>query len=272
MYIKYMKVIRRIYIVKLYFQALFSILLSVFWIGFLCLTPFHIRHVGRCCDLSGQTAGRLYSPRRGREIRSRRTFQLDVYVARRKKGPWGYWRRTQEDSDPYIQTADARSVRTGYASRRHNHLAVISFLLLSWLLPIALHCQTSTMSCAWRGDGEGRVGGVLLAASLWKIFFWIARMSGCISQECICACFPCRYREKLCVSEEGWLAFERDYSLQPVIGAGDDSVPVACRDVCVCVFICARIRVTVFRVSVLSSVVFLLPGCWFGFLVCSSAP
>lgn len=29
MYIKYMKVIRRIYIVKLYFQALFSIFLSV---------------------------------------------------------------------------------------------------------------------------------------------------------------------------------------------------------------------------------------------------
>lgn len=109
------------------------------------------------------------------------------------------------------------------------------------------------------------------------IFFWIVRMSGCISQECIRACFPCRSWEKLCVSEEGWLAFERDYSLQPVIGVVDKSIPVPSRvvrvysNVCVRVFICTRIRVTVFRVSVLRSVVFLSPGRWFGFLARSSA-
>lgn len=97
-------------------------------------------------------------------------------------------------------------------------------------------------------------------------------MNGCISQECICACFLCRYWEKVGVGKGGWLAFKRDYSLQPISGGVDKSIPGPCRDVRVRVFICTQIRVTVFCVSVLRSVVFLSPGRWFGFLARSSAP
>lgn len=86
-------------------------------------------------------------------------------------------------------------------------------------------------------------------------------VGGCSSQECTRACFLL-YREKLHVSEEESLAFERDYCLQPVIGVVEKSIPVPCVRVkmCALVLFSTWIRVTVFCVSVQRSVAFSLQG------------
>lgn len=168
-------------------------------------------------------------PTKGREIRSPRGF--GAHVARIKKGPRGRWRQHIHISR-WLSGPASHRVRVRAAK-----IVLVGFFFLKspWLLPIALHCQTLTMSCAWRGGEEGGWGwGCSNGVADW-FPFRIVRVGGCNSQECTRACFLLSYREKLHVSEEEWLAFERDYCLQPVIGVVEKSIPVPCERVKMCV-------------------------------------
>lgn len=138
----------------------------------------------------------------------------------------------------------------------------VAATVLAVVFVIVIVANSSPLPNIWpcHVPGEGRVGvggGSICSVAEWfssESCTWVDVYHRNVFMHAFCVvCW-----ENLCVSEERWLAFKRDYSLQPVIGGADKSIPVPCRDVRVCVCVC--FRVTVFHVSVLRSGVFLFAG------------